>query len=313
MTPVARKALSFALRLAVVVAIYAFIARGLDREALAAALRYSVAAAIVAGAALTLVQAALNTLRWVRIGSRMSTVPGFVQSFFAYVEGLFVNQALPSFVGGDAWRAGRWRSRGVRLADAIAAMLGDRVYGAFGAVCLSLAAIVLLWPVTTLRPWLVGGAFVVGLGGAACVLLFTVAVLARRWNVRPSSSLVGRAVGRIGRLEIRGGDVAFCIATAVAGYILAGLGALLIARSLAIDTPAAVIVCGTALVMLLAMIPVTLAGWGLREAGYLALLAPLGVPPEKAVLLGVAVGLQALLASLLGGVSLLGGLAAPPR
>ena len=122
---------------------------------------------------------------------------------------------------------------------------------------------------------------------------------------------MGRLVGRIGKLETRGRDLAFCIATAVSGYILAGLGALVIARSLAIETPAAVIVCGTALVMLLAMIPITLAGWGIREAGYLALLAPLGVPPEKAVLLGVAVGLQALIASLLGGVSMLGGLAAP--
>jgi len=317
MKPLVRKALSFGLRLAVVVAIYTFMARGLDREALAAALRYSVVAAVLAGAVLTLVQAALNTLRWVRIGSRFAAVPGFVPSFFAYAEGLFVNQALPSFIGGDAWRTGRWRSWGVRVSDAVIATLGDRVYGAFGAACLSLVAIALLWPLETLRPWLVAGAGAVGLGGVACVALFTIAVLAPRWNLRPSSAwvgqVVGQLVGRVGRLETRGRDLAFCIATAVAGYILAGLGALVIARSLEIDTPAAVIVCGTALVMLLAMVPITLAGWGIREAGYLALLTPLGVPPEKAVLLGVAVGLQSLIASLLGGVSLLGGMAAPRR
>lgn len=313
MTPAARKTWLLALRLAVVAVIYALIARSLQWDTVLGELTAAVASAVLVAAGLNFLQACLGTARWARIGSPLPGVPPLRATLFAYLEGMFVNQALPSSVGGDAWRAGRWREWGVRLGDAVTATLADRVYGAFGAACLAAVAIVALWPVAALRAWLVAAGVIVGAGSVLCVALFAVALRARGSRTPPGASVLQRLVARIAVLRVGAGDVAFCIATALAGHALAGAGALVIARHLGIDSGALVIVSVASLVTLLAMVPVSLAGWGVREASYLVLLVPLGVPAEKAVLLGVAIGLQGLLASLPGGVSILAGLAAPRR
>lgn len=305
----ARRLALFALRLAVVIAIYVVIARHIDPAALAAAITPALAVAAVVAAAFTVAQTILNTLRWVWIGRSLAGRPGPVVSFFAYSEGLFVNQALPSFVGGDALRVARWRGWGVALGDAIASVLADRLYGVLGAGCLALVAIALLWGLAGGDAWLAVTAAIVAAGVAACGAVAGVAVHAARGWIPARPQVLQSAIARIARLRTTPRDAGFCLATALVGHGLAGCAALVIARVLGIDAPAGIIVFGTAFVMLLTMIPLTLAGWGLREAGYLVLLTPFGVASEKAVLLGIAVGAQGLLAALVGGVSLLLGLA----
>lgn len=303
----------FALRLAVVVSIYVLIARQVDPAAVLAAATPGLVLAAFAAAAFTLVQTGLNTWRWVWIGRRLPQRPPFVPSFFAYSEGLFVNQALPSFVGGDALRVARWREWGVLLGDAITSVLADRFYGVLGAACLALVAVALLWPATEARWWLAVAAALLAAGVAALAALGAGALHAAGGWMPRRPRLLASVVARVARLRTTRRDTGLCLSTALVGHTLAGCGALVIARVLQIDVPASIIVFGTALVMLLTMVPLTLAGWGVREAGYLVLLAPFGVPPEKAILLGIVIGLQGLVAALIGGVSLLLRLAVPTR
>jgi uncharacterized membrane protein YbhN (UPF0104 family) len=59
--------------------------------------------------------------------------------------------------------------------------------------------------------------------------------------------------------------------------------------------------------LLIVMIPVSLAGWGVREASLIALLAPLGVDSKDAFLIGILFGLMGLVSALPGGLSFLAG------
>ncbi|MDE3038639.1 MAG: flippase-like domain-containing protein, partial [Pseudomonadota bacterium] len=55
-------------------------------------------------------------------------------------------------------------------------------------------------------------------------------------------------------------------------------------------------------VMLAAMLPVSIGGWGVREAGMVAMLSLAGVPPETALLVSIQLGLLVALAASPGGL-----------
>jgi uncharacterized membrane protein YbhN (UPF0104 family) len=76
-----------------------------------------------------------------------------------------------------------------------------------------------------------------------------------------------------------------------------------------IDLSFLMLISVTGIILLVSMIPISLAGWGIREAGFIALLVPMGVNSTSALALGVAFGFSQLLSSLPGGLSILIGLA----
>jgi uncharacterized membrane protein YbhN (UPF0104 family) len=93
----------------------------------------------------------------------------------------------------------------------------------------------------------------------------------------------------------------------VAGHCISGIAIYLTALSLGVGLSLVLIVSVTACMLLIVMIPVSLAGWGVREASLIALLVPLGVNSEDALLIGVLFGLMSLVSALPGGLSFLVG------
>lgn len=296
-------------RLLVLVLLYVVISRFVRFADMVATVTAAVMAAVAVAAVITLLQTVLCTVRWRLIARPLPATPAFGGSYLAYIEGLFVNQALPSVVGGDALRVIRWRAHGVPVADAVVSVLLDRMYGVFGAACLALAAISILGQFDYPRHWLLLGALLAGGVLAGGLLVFALLAWGRvpPWLGSGRASAVARQLLRF-RAPLP--TMALCVAYSIVVQTLSGLGAVAIARSLDIDLPVALVVTVTSLVVLVSMIPISLAGWGVREAGFLAILVPLDVSPERAVLLGMLFGLQGLLASLPGGVSLMVGGAA---
>ena len=306
------RAVGFVARAGLVVLVYVAIGRTIKFSEMAIELTASLAYAVGGAIMLTLIQAAICAYRWIVVARATPNVPGFRPSFLAYMEGLFVNQVLPSVVGGDALRVIRWREYGVSTAEAVVSVLGDRVFGVLGAAVLALVAVTQLWSFDVGQYWLpVAGALAVA-AILGCIVFFVLA--SSQWipGLLQRSTRLVRFAERIASVDLGRTDFVACTLLSIAGQVLAGVSVLLIARNLGIQTPALVIVTVTALIVLISMVPISLAGWGVREASFLAILLPLGVSAEKAVLLGVLFGLQGLLASLIGGVSLLLQLSSPP-
>src|SRR5262249_59769002 len=82
----------------------------------------------------------------------------------------------------------------------------------------------------------------------------------------------------------------------------AGLGAYCIARSLGIAVGPVAMIAVTSMMTLVVALPISVAGWGVREVSLVALLGLLGVDREAALALSVELGLIGTLLSLPGGL-----------
>jgi hypothetical protein len=267
--------------------------------------------ALVVATLLNVLQSLVCTVRWTLIARSSFSHPPFSRSFWAYLEGSFFNQALPSFVGGDAVRIIRWHENGVSTAAAALTVLLDRVFGALGAAALALIACLLLrgTPMEQYKILLTTllATSVIFIGTA---LLF----LVQRQTFRRLFENIARLRSLMDIIsEWRPGarGMGVLITLGVVGQILAGFAVSVLARALHIELSVGLLVSVTGIILLLSMIPISLAGWGVREAGFIALLAPLGVDSSLAFALGVAFGLSMLVGALPGGVSVLFGLARP--
>jgi hypothetical protein len=302
-----RKGILLVARLTLVAVIYYVIFRSVSLRQVLPLLTAAFAWAMAAGVLLNLLQAALCTVRWRLLARTLPLRPGFVSSFATYVEALFFNQALPSFIGGDALRVLRWRSLGVGLHGAFVSVLRDRLFGAIGAALLALFACVLLWwqPIPKLT---VLGALALGMAalcGGAGVLLVIQSRRVTRWLAR-----FPRLHGILHRISDEPlGVRVYALSTvySIVGQLLSGVSVLLVARSIGIELPGLLLVMITGIILVVSMIPISFAGWGVREASFLTLLTPLGESPERAMLLGISLGLISLLGALPGGLSILVG------
>lgn len=83
------------------------------------------------------------------------------------------------------------------------------------------------------------------------------------------------------------------------------LGYALVGMSLGIELPILIYYLLVPLIFLISLIPISLGGWGVREAGSIGLFGLVGLPPEQAFAMSVLFGLMVICASLPGGILLL--------
>jgi uncharacterized membrane protein YbhN (UPF0104 family) len=295
-------ALATTLRVAVVLALFAWIASRLDWDELKDALRHADRADLGL-AFLALVASQLAAAwRWHRLlraaGSRWT----FARSVSTYGAGLFLGLFLPTGVGGDVYRVAQVRGSGAGLARGAATVLLERAVG-LAALFLLGAGFVAAHPAT--RAWtpLFAAGALLGILGMA--LLWTpggidrVASMLTRFGkpglaARLLAAFPDEAMARL-RSSMPG---TFLLSLANHAFLL--FVNVLLARGLGIAVPWPAIAAAVPLVLLAAQIPITPGGTGLREAAYLYFLGRVGV--SHALALALALGWLAVLA----GVSLVG-------
>jgi uncharacterized membrane protein YbhN (UPF0104 family) len=223
-----------------------------------------------------------------RISAALAVRTTFVGYFFA--------NFLPTTFGGDVVRAIRLRSAGVDLAQLAGALVLDRALNTILIAAIAVA--------TTGR---VARAFTVEmtalqLGGGAAVIaaaVLTAALVARRhpwlWQKlvavsAPAFSLLRRPAGLA------------AVAFLTAANVFAGIaGSWLLALSMDIPLSLLEMAHIACVITLVGLIPISLNGIGLQEAGYVTFLTTLGVGEPQAVAFALAARLLILMASLVGG------------
>jgi uncharacterized membrane protein YbhN (UPF0104 family) len=224
-----------------------------------------------------------SSLRW----RLLAVAQGFDGTAVRYVGyyfiGSFFNLALPSSVGGDVVRVwylagqeGAGPATGRRLA-ALVSVLADRVNGVVVLVLMACVSAVVC-PVP-LAPWILWT--VAGIGAATVLALAAVPVL--RLISSPKLTHL-RRLADSGWSYCRHPGV-LMTATLSSVVVQVGNAALgyLIGEALGLPVPALYYGLIVPLVALLALLPISLNGMGLREAGYVVLFAPLGIEAGDAV------------------------------
>jgi len=254
--------------------------------------------------ALTLMstQFLLATWRWRIVMRQFDQSLPFKTAFRFFFEGMFFNQALPSTVGGDGIRIYRSFRAGLPLEPAINSVILDRVLGLASQVLLVAVAQPLFYqrvddPAARLTFTMI---FILAAIGISMLLLMSwMPVSLHRWKVFRGLTALSVAA----RLAFSRPKVLLpVVGLSVAGHLLTVTVFFMLFWSL--DLPATFMDCLVLVpsVLLLATIPVSVAGWGLREGAMVAAFGLIGVAAGGAAAVSVLFGLGLIALSLPGGL-----------
>jgi uncharacterized membrane protein YbhN (UPF0104 family) len=285
-------------RLVVPVVLLAVLWHLADGPAVVARLAQADARWLLAAFLATNLQTVLSALRWRLTAARLGQDHAVGQAVGEYYLAQLVNQVLPGGMLGDAARA--VRARQDSLATSAQAVVIERLAGQAVLLAVTLAGFALAlalpggldWPAPARQAPLVVLGVVVGLIGAAVVA-------ARLWP-RP-----GRAFGHALRVAVLARGVwprQAALGLAIVGCNLATFA--FCARATGTALPPEAVVTLVPLVLTAMVIPLSVAGWGLREGAAAGLLPLAGVSPEAAVAASLAFG-AVILAGSLPGVAVL--------
>jgi glycosyltransferase 2 family protein len=246
-------------------------------------------------------QAVMAALRWRWILRRLGHPLTTGASVEAWLVGQCASQILPAVVGGDAARIIRLRRYHVPTTDAVISVVIDRFAGFVVLVVLAAFTVPMLTAYkTTLIPdeifWAVG---------VSC-LLVGILLLSLRWT---ANTAVFRRIPRLAHVQtalraVRPTKEGLLL------FALIGLGtnmtviisAFLLGRELnpLMDLYSCFAILP--LVSLLTFIPISIAGWGVREALMMSAFALIDVPATDALAVSIKLGLANLALGLIGGI-----------
>jgi len=247
--------------------------------------------------------AALLALRWRFVNRALGVPVSGRRALRLTLIGLFFSQTLPSTIGGDAARIWFLYRDGVRLARAASGVVLDRLCALAALltlVALTLPALFRLIDDPAPRwslPLLVlagacGFAVLLALGGRAGVLF-------ARWRAARALVVLGadaRALVAARAEALRAFALALCI------HALGVLAVWLLGRAVGAAIPLVYCAVLTPPVILVSMMPVSIAGWGVREGAMVVAFGFVGVPAADALAVSLLFGLVLVAIGAPGGV-----------
>jgi len=276
--------------------------RSVSAEALSSRIGAMDAGPVAAAVLVNLFQSGLGAYRWRVISGRIFSGLRFAVLLRFWLIGQFLSQALPSTIGGDGIRIWMLYRHGVSIRDATHSVVADRVSGML--VLLLLVASTLPFHagvipdhMARLTLQLVAAA---GLGGFVGLLALASPLGLGLNRFRPTRivrDLAHTLLDVLGRSRSAVG--VFVIAFVV--QVLSVLAIYLLAIGLKLPVGFWSLLILVPPMQLLSMVPISIAGWGLREGLMVTVLGFVGVPADGALVLSVFYGLSLVLASLPGG------------
>ena len=263
---------------------------------------------VVLAVALGVVSIVISGIRWRFYLEALEMGVTAMQAQRAYFVGSFSNSALPTGFGGDAvrtWLVGR---TGVRLARSATSVVFDRLSSL--ACLVALAWLGVIFFSDDIPGDQIG--LLAALTGAGIVAVVALILLLRRQGLgrflpetlRPWAREIAQALRTI-LLNPRLQATTFGLGLLSQAAIVAVVWAL--AETLTLDLSPAYLAVVSALVVVATLLPVSIAGFGIREGTYVALLGAVGVASADAALISVLSVPTMALASLPGGIALLRG------
>jgi glycosyltransferase 2 family protein len=302
MTQAARRWLVVLIKVIVSVALLAVLLWHIGTQELLARLGSTSLAALAA----TIVVFAANTAtvvpRWAEVLRTLGAPLPTRLLWRSALAGFFFNQVLPTAVGGDVWRGWQAHRLGAPLRTAAYSVIVDRAFGVL-ALCLMLAALLPFAGDLSRQPIaqaMVFGALAAVLGAVAIALMLPFAPLLPLRFVASAQAALGELAGAFAKVLLTPPHNLLVIAYSVIGMTLPVIGTVILARSIGIDLPltdVAVVALGS---MLLATVPLSVGGWGIREGAMVVLFGAYGVPADAAFGVSVLFGATLTVASLPG-------------
>ena len=248
------------------------------------------------------IQVFIATTRWQFVLKCQKIMLGYKNTLQILWSGLFFNQAMPSSVGGDVIRGYYLKKQGMTLGRATLGVLMDRLFGMVGLALLVVASLPLLFDLINDSIARSGVLFIAfGISLALLFIFFT-----------------DKLPGNFSHLKVIRGfyslsqDGRHCISKNYNGVIIIIISILIhlisvvtvmtMAIGLGINVEWSGFLLIIPLVTLMMVVPISIAGWGVREGVMVVGFGYLGVAPEAALALSILYGLLMLVVALPGGI-----------
>ncbi len=260
---------------------------------------------LAAALAVILFQICIGGLRWQAVLRAIGTPLSILKSTQLFYIGAFFNQILPSSVGGDAVRVYKAYREGIGLRGSVNGVLLERA--------VTVVALVILVDLT--QPWFmprVDEATMKLIGPG--IVLVTLAVVAglgflmmldrlpeglRRWRVVRGLGNLGIDARKV-FLSLR--NLMPVLAFGILTHINISFCVFLLAVALSLDVTWLDCLVLVPPVLLVMTLPISIAGWGVRETAMVAAFGLIGVPEGGAAVLGFLLGLVGIVAAAPGGI-----------
>ena len=254
--------------------------------------------AVLMLACLSLVQA----LRWSLIIRAIGSTIRYRDAFLNVLIGIFFNQALPSSIGGDAIRIWRVYRLGIGVVPAVHSVALDRITALLALVFMAGAGMPLVFSRLGDNPerWGVPVLVVGGLTAFTMLFLFD-RIPGGFMNWRPLKAISGLSADAR-RVLLRPTTAIPILVISTCMHSVAALAVYVIAQ--AMELPVQVLDCLILVppVILFSILPISIAGWGVREGAMVTAFAFIGIGYDEAFALSVLFGLVIMVTGVPGGI-----------
>lgn len=235
--------------------------------------------------------------RWRLIQTWLGDPPDTAFYLKSYFKGALFNQLLPTSIGGDAYRV---LENGQRIGSHKEAFMGvfiDRIAGLLGLLLLN--ALALWWLPSLLPPDLtqgIGWLLLIGFAGALFGLLLH---RLPGWRL-PGWSSLQKLSRRFARVYASAHTIGIQLGLSVLTHLFSLLVLLTLGKALGLTFDFLVYLVVIPPVILLTLLPLSFAGWGIREGAMVGIFTLIGAPAETVLALSIIYGLTLMVASLPG-------------
>lgn len=251
---------------------------------------------------LMMAQIGLGAVRWALVLRALSAPFHWLQTASVYYIGVFFSIVLPGAVGGDAVRMWFARRNGLSLATAVNSVALERAVTVFALVLL----VCLTQPILMLRLPNLPGAWVFPMLLAICVLgILVLASLDRlpqslhRWRVIRGLALLAADTRK---LFFHPGFSLGTLVVALVGHANLSLVVYVLAVGLKLDVHVLDCLVLVPPVILIMTLPISIAGWGVRETAMVTAFSFVGLSHSSTLVLSILFGILTMLTALPGGL-----------
>jgi|HubBroStandDraft_2_1064218.scaffolds.fasta_scaffold101846_1 uncharacterized membrane protein YbhN (UPF0104 family) len=298
-----KKTLALIIKLTITLTLLYFAVRGANLGLVADRLRRLDIGWLSAAIAVLGVQAVLSALRWQRILERCGAAISMQRAIRLTFVAQFFNQVLPSTVGGDAARIWFVAQDGAGWSKAVYSVAIDRI---IGVAVLALIVVICIPASFELipDPLARAGLLIVGLSGVA-VPVALIALGCRQWPLlhrfailRHFNTAASLAYDIFTSIQ----SATWIIGLSVVIHALLIVAAWLVAKSVAVPLDALHAVLIIPPVLLIAALPISIAGWGVRESAMVMAFAYCGLPQADGLLVSALLGFAIFVIGIVGGL-----------
>jgi len=245
-----------------------------------------------------LASTSLAAYRWSLIMRTLNFNQTFSFYLASYFKGAFFNQALPGSIGGDAVRGLELGSLGYSKKEAFFGIFIDRIVGLAGLLLLNLAANVMNNEI--LPSWLFHLINTISIGGISAFLILILLRKVAWLRQHRATRLFADLSVRFRQVYATKQAILVQVALSVVIHFLSILALYELAVAMGLTLPFTVFLVAVPPVFLLTLVPISLAGWGVRESAMIGIFILVGASKEIIFSVSVLYGIMLIIASLPG-------------